>query len=73
MTEKPERGDTKRGISISTPDFQPLTAEEASQIRGGGWGAGTCVVVGYACYCKGGFGVGVCLLAGYASSAKQGG
>ncbi|MDP3064185.1 MAG: hypothetical protein Q8O40_13390 [Chloroflexota bacterium] len=73
MTGKLKQEQSQTRLKISTPDFQPLTAEEASQIRGGGWGAGTCVVVGYACYCKGGFGVGVCLLAGYASSAKQGG
>ncbi|MDP3064186.1 MAG: hypothetical protein Q8O40_13395 [Chloroflexota bacterium] len=71
MTRQPEQGQPEHRLSISTPDFQPMTAEEASQIRGGGWGAGTCVGIGYSCKNKGGIGVGVCAIVGYGTGAER--
>lgn len=56
--------------SVRTPDFRVLTSDEAAQVRGGGWGAGTCPGVGFSCFCSGGFGWGICLGVGYSAPAK---
>lgn len=50
---------------LERPTFHPLSDEEAAEIRGGKWRAGTCVVGGYACSNSGGFHWGVCAIVGY--------
>ena len=62
---------------VRTPNFKPLTPEEAAQIRGGRetptrWKAGTCPIVGYACLCSGGLHLGICAIAGYTTGPQRG-
>jgi hypothetical protein len=49
------------------PIFESLSEEEAAEIRGGTWRAGTCVGIGYACSSSGGIHGGVCIIVGYTS------
>jgi hypothetical protein len=51
--------------ALQRPVFQSLSDEEAAEIRGGKWRAGTCAGVGYACSSSGGFHGGICIIVGY--------
>lgn len=50
---------------LREPRFTPIDEEEAREIHGGRWNAGTCVGIGYACWSKGGVKIGLCAIAGY--------
>lgn len=50
--------------TIEQPWFKPITDDEAAEIRGGQWGAGTCVGVGYACNSNGKIRLGLCAIIG---------
>lgn len=52
---------------LRQPRFDPISEEEARDMRGGKVKAGLCVLVGYACMEKGGFTVGLCVLVGVAA------
>jgi hypothetical protein len=52
---------------VERPTFESLSDEEAAEIRGGKWRAGTCVGVGYGCSNSGGIHLGVCVIVGYTS------
>ena len=49
---------------LDQPWFEPMTDAEAAELRGGQWGAGTCVGIGYACNAKGSLRPGLCAIIG---------
>lgn len=67
MCDESQSQESAHRPSLRTPAFRALSEEEAAAIRGGDWGAGTCVGGGFACREGGGFHWGICALVGWTS------